>query len=75
MRKFVLSAVAMTAFAVASIPAQADMGHGPLKNGNQCFQPSVGWSKDMVGYWGACPQGASATVTPRTRTTRRHAAR
>jgi hypothetical protein len=77
MRKFVLSAVAMTTFAaLVSIPAQADTVTGPIRQGNQCFKTSIGSSKDLVGYWTACPQEASATVTPRTtRNARRRASR
>jgi hypothetical protein len=73
MHKLMLSAVAI-AFAATLVPAQADMGHGPTQNGTQCFKPSIGWSKDLIGYWGACPQPASATVTPKQRP-RRNAAR
>jgi len=77
MRKFMLSAAAMTAIAalLASVPARADMGHGPLQNGGKCFKPSVGWGKDMVGYWDTCPQTASTAVAPKQQRVRRHAAR
>jgi hypothetical protein len=63
MRKFVISAAAMTALATlfASAPATADhiMG-GPIQKGDQCFTTSPS-SKDF-GYWSACPKPASAPV-------------
>ena len=74
MRKFVLSAVAITAFAALSAPALAEISWGPTKNGAQCFTPSPGWSKDGFGYWGACPQPAAAPVAAKPRA-RRNAAR
>ena len=72
MRKLMLSAVAI-AFAATLVPAKADMGHGPTQNGTQCFKSSIGWSKDLIGYWGACPQTASTTAAPRTQRARRAA--
>jgi hypothetical protein len=74
MRKFVLSAIAITTLAAVSIPAQADMYHGPTKNGSQCFVASPGaGGKDGVGYWSACPQAASTVAAAPKH--RRHAAR
>jgi hypothetical protein len=77
MRKFMLSAAAMTAVAalLASAPARADMGHGPLQNGNKCFKTSAGWGKDNIGYWDTCAQPASTAVAAKPQRVRRHAAR
>jgi hypothetical protein len=76
MRKFVLSAAAMTAFAalVASVPAQADMHYGPSRNGNQCYQTSPGSGRsEGFGAWTTCPQpaGTAATARRAARLTRR----
>jgi hypothetical protein len=74
MRKFVISAAAMTAFAafVASAPANALDNYGPSKVGNQCFTPAATAGRDLTfGTWGACPQPASVAVTP----TRHHRTR
>ena len=49
MRKFVLTAVAMTAFAALSAPAFADMHPGPTRDGNKCFTASPGMGKDGKG--------------------------
>jgi hypothetical protein len=78
MRKFTISAAAITTFAalVGTVPALADHnGGGPTRNAsNQCFNYSTGSSKDgTFGYWGACPQTASAAAAasfkPRARRT------
>jgi len=68
MRKFVISATAVTAFAalMASAPANAMDNYGPTKVGNQCFKASTTVGRDMsFGTWGACPQPASVSVAPR----------
>jgi hypothetical protein len=68
MRKFVISATAVTAFAalMASAPANAMDNYGPNKVGNQCFTPSHQQSRELAfGTWGACPQPASVAVAPR----------
>jgi hypothetical protein len=76
MRQFTISAAVATVFAalLASAPAQAENLLGaPMKNGSQCFSYSVGQSRDgRFGYWGACPQTASAAVAPAPRHFRRH---
>jgi hypothetical protein len=77
MRQFTISAVAVTAFAalLASAPAQADSLNGAAaKNGNQCFtfSPTSGSRDARWGYWGACPQTASAPVAPAPQQIRRH---
>jgi uncharacterized membrane protein len=78
MRQFTISAAAATVFAalLASAPAQAEnLGGASAKNGNQCFSYSVGQQRDgRFGYWGSCPQTASATVAPAPRQVRRHRA-
>jgi hypothetical protein len=65
MRKFAMSAVAVTTFAaLVAMPAQAETaGGGPNQNGKQCFKYSSGSAKDgSFGYWAACPQQASTTA-------------
>ena len=66
MRKFVISAAAVTAFAalLASAPAMADYNYGPMQNGSQCWNGSLGHKYGGFGFWGACPQTASAPVKP-----------
>jgi hypothetical protein len=67
MRKFVISAAAMTAFAalLASAPANALENYGPNKVGNQCFTPAHQSGRDLAfGSWGACPQPASTAAAP-----------
>jgi hypothetical protein len=72
MRKFIISAAAMSVFAAlqASSPAMAEYHFGPLQNGNQCW---IGTAYGVVpgrpagssggfGYWGTCPKPASATA-------------
>jgi hypothetical protein len=73
MRKFIVSAAAMTALATlfASAPATADHNPGgPIQKGDQCWTYSTN-SKDF-GYWGACPKPASATVAPAVQHRRHH---
>ncbi len=68
----------LTAFAAAilfattlsSISARADYHFGPVKNGDQCWKSSPS-AKDF-GYWGACPQPASAPVVRTVRHARHH---
>jgi hypothetical protein len=67
MRKFVISAAAMTAFAalLSSAPASALENYGPNKVGNQCFTPAATQGRDLgFGSWGACPQPASIAAVP-----------
>jgi hypothetical protein len=82
MRKFTISAAAITAFGalLASAPAMAEYHFGPMKNGDKCWHGSgavvipgrAGGFPNGFGYWGACPQTASATVAPAPRQVRRH---
>ncbi len=68
MRKFVISAAAMTALTalLASAPANALDNYGPSKVGNQCFKPAHAQGRDFTfGTWGACPQPASVAVAPK----------
>jgi len=65
MRKVIISAAAMTAFAalLASAPANAIENYGPNKAGNQCFTPAHTQGRDSAfGTWAACPQPASVAV-------------
>ena len=74
MRKFVISAAAMTAFAalLASAPANALESYGPKQVGNQCLTPAAGHGRDFgFGIWGACPKPASVAAAP-TRHKSRH---
>jgi hypothetical protein len=72
MRQFMITVTALTAFGAMTATAQADVIHGgPIRNGNQCFNYH-GLSKDgRFGYWGACPQAASASTAATPRSTRR----
>jgi hypothetical protein len=82
MRRFTISAAAIAAFAalLASAPAMAEYHFGPVQNGEKCWHGSgavvipgrVGGPSNGFGYWGACPQTASATVAPAQRHARRH---
>jgi len=76
MRQFTISAALATVFAalLASAPAPAEtLGGAPQQAGNQCFTYSAGNAREgRFGYWGACPQTASATVAPAPRHVRRH---
>jgi hypothetical protein len=68
MRKFVLSAAALTIVAGLMVPAQAEvnLNPGPVKNGTMCWKDQVG-RKAEFGYWIACPQTASVAVAPKQR--------
>jgi len=75
MRKVIISAAAMTAFAalVASAPANAVENYGPKQVGNQCFTPAHTQGRDLAfGTWGACPQPASVAVAPTRHKSRHH---
>jgi hypothetical protein len=77
MRQFTISAVAATVFAalLVSAPAQADNLNGAApQKGNQCFTFSTtsGPRDSRWGYWGDCPQTASAAVAPAPRHIRKH---
>jgi hypothetical protein len=65
MRKFMIPAAAVTAFAalVATAPADADFNFGPVRNGNLCWKltPNSNNSKDF-GYWATCPEPASVAA-------------
>jgi hypothetical protein len=79
MRQFATIVTAVTVFGAMAATAQADsINGGPLKQGNQCWTSSpMSTDKDSRwGYWGACPQSASASVatTPTPRVTRRNRA-
>jgi hypothetical protein len=68
MRKVIISAAAMTAFAalLASAPANAVENYGPKQVGSQCFTSSHSQGRDLAfGSWGACPQPASVAVAPK----------
>jgi D-alanyl-D-alanine dipeptidase len=69
MRKFMISAAAMTVFALATAPANADFNFGPVKNGNLCWKLTPN-SKEF-GYWAACPQPAGVSA-PTHRTGHHH---
>jgi len=79
MRKLTLTAAAVftisTLLALTSAKAD-DVRGGPLSQNGQCFTYSVAQAKDArYGYWGACPQKASATIAPtRQQQTRRQRA-
>jgi len=62
MRKFAIAAATITVGALlASAPVQAL--NGQVKKDGKCFQPSQGHARDLgFGYWGDCPQPASANV-------------
>ena len=65
MRKFVISAAAMTALAAFLAPANAIENYGPNKIGDQCFSPAHQSGRDLTfGTWGACPKPASVAVAP-----------
>jgi uncharacterized membrane protein len=73
MRKVIISAAAMTAFAalLASAPASAIENYGPKQVGNQCFTPALTQGRDLAfGTWGACPQTASVAAAPAHRKSR-----
>jgi hypothetical protein len=76
MRKFVISATAVTVFAalMASAPANAVDNFGPTKVENQCFKASTNVGRDLsFGTWGACPQPANVASAPvATRHKKRH---
>lgn len=55
--------VALTAALVAS-PASAERNWGPLQQNGKCWQSATGPHATMgYGYWGDCPQAASARTT------------
>lgn len=48
---------------LATAPAQADHGAGMVHKDGKCFHPAQAQDRDTAfGYWGECPQTASATV-------------
>ncbi len=71
MRKFMISAAAMTAFAalLASTAAKADFNFGPVRNADQCWTLTTN-SKEF-GYWSTCPRPASVAA-PAHRKSRHH---
>jgi hypothetical protein len=72
MRKFMVSAAAMTLFAalLTTVPAKADFNFGPIQNGNLCWKLTPN-SKEF-GYWSTCPRPASV-ATPTHRKSHHHA--
>lgn len=71
MRQFTACAAAIVFAAVLSSgSALADYNFGPLQNAGQCWKSNPS-GKDF-GYWGACPQPASAPVTRTVRHPRHH---
>jgi hypothetical protein len=63
-------AVATIAFgaALASAPASAERNWGPIQQNGQCWNTQVnhgGNSQGTWGFWGPCPQKASAPVVVR----------
>ena len=77
MRRFMMTGMALMAFAAIVATAQAQTVRGgqavhrePTRNGNQCFTYSPGDGRDgRFGFWGACPQPAgvrrpSGSVSP-----------
>jgi hypothetical protein len=74
MRKLMISAAAMTAFAalLASAPANAEYNYGPTQNAGQCWKPSLGHTWGGFGSWGACAQTASTPVKRTVRHARHH---
>jgi hypothetical protein len=75
MRLFTTTMTALTVLAAMAATAQAEVNYGPIKQGNKCFHASP-MSGDHrangFGYWGDCPQTASASVATTPRVTRRH---
>ena len=76
MRGFVMTVAAASMFAAMGATAQADaLQGGPVKQGNQCFNASPlsgDHRSNGFGYWGACPQSASASVATTPRVNRRN---
>ena len=66
MRKFMISAAVMTAFAalLGSAPSKAEYNYGATRNGNQCWTSAISHGRDGFGFWRACPQPASLVTTP-----------
>jgi hypothetical protein len=79
MRGFAVTVTALSMFAAMAVTAQADaLQGGPVKKGNQCFNASPMSGGDRAngfGYWGACPETASANVATTPRVTSRNRAR
>ena len=71
--QFTISAAAALVLAamLSSAPAKAEFNYGPAKNASQCWTASPTWGRDGFGFWGACPQPASAPAT-RTAGRQRH---
>lgn len=63
MHKITISAAVMTALVavLAAAPASAERNWGPVKQGAQCWNNSRGGNSEF-GFWGSCPQTASATT-------------
>jgi hypothetical protein len=76
MRRLAMTVTALSMFAAMGATAQADaLQGGPNKKGNQCFisSPMSGGDRaNGFGYWGACPDTASASVATTPRVTRRN---
>lgn len=73
MRRFAISVAAVAlAGTLSSIPAVADYNYGPVQNAGQCWKPAGSGSTKDFGYWGACPQAASAPAARSPRRQRHH---
>ena len=71
MRQFtVFTAAVVLAAMLSSSLAKADYHFGPVQNAGQCWKTSA--SARDFGFWGACPQPASASVTRTVRHHQRH---
>jgi hypothetical protein len=58
--RFLVAATALaTLLAVGSAPALADRG-GMVKQNGQCWKPAKTMDGGTFGYFGACPESASA---------------
>jgi hypothetical protein len=69
MRTLAITVAAVSMLAAGAVTALADANQGgPIKQGNQCWNPSPMSGQHTAngfGYWGACPTPASTAVTPR----------
>ncbi len=72
MRKFTVLAAAAALAMLTLGPAKAEYNYGPVQNAGQCWKSSPGGSAKDFGYWGACPQPASAPITRTVRSARHH---
>jgi hypothetical protein len=63
MGKFAVYAVALAAV-LATVPASAEnLGGGPVRQGNQCWNDAGrGHTSATFGYWAACPARAGGVA-------------